>query len=310
MTIPWVEKYRPTNSNEILLDTINRKLIEGIVYDGFSTNVLLYGPPGCGKTTTALNMIRMYQMKNTNHDSKYVMHLNASDDRGVDMIRNQLKQFATSQTMFTDITKIIILDEVDYMTKSAQYALKNLIECTSIRVRFILICNYITRIEPTLRNMFIRICFLSFSSSKIVKHLAYICKEEKINIKHNQLKSIVEYFHTDIRSMINYLQLNRMQIGSKKILHTSDYKVVTNLLLSKNPLYVLNFVKKLTLMSEISVYTFWMDYFLHQIPECEVYISNINSIEYIMKMENTHSELWHHALCKVLCDIHKKNILL
>ena len=90
--IPWVEKYRPTHFDNIVLDPINRKLFEQIIEKGHFPNLLFYGPPGTGKTTTIINLINEYQKKHNNNAKGSVIHLNASDERGIDIIRNQIWQ--------------------------------------------------------------------------------------------------------------------------------------------------------------------------------------------------------------------------
>ena len=116
--------------------------MENILEMKYFPNILLYGPPGTGKTTTIVNLVNSY-LKKLNKSSKGLMiHLNASDDRGIDVIRNQINQFVSSSPLFNDGIKFVILDEVDYMTKNAQYALKYLLQSYNKNVRFCLICNY------------------------------------------------------------------------------------------------------------------------------------------------------------------------
>ena len=118
--IPWVEKYRPTNFDNIVLDPANRTLFNNIISNEYFPNVLFYGPPGTGKTTTIINLIREFQIKCNQRQQGTVLHLNASDERGIDIIRNQIQQFVKSNNMFESGLKYVILDEVDYMTKNAQ----------------------------------------------------------------------------------------------------------------------------------------------------------------------------------------------
>ena len=142
-SIPWVEKYRPSRFEDIVLDEINSNILKSIIEQHHFPNLLLYGPPGTGKTTTIINLIKSIK-KNENVDSKMVIHLNASDDRGIDIIRNQISQFVNSKCLFNSGLKYVVLDEADYMTKNAQQALHNLLETVSGNVRFCLICNYIS----------------------------------------------------------------------------------------------------------------------------------------------------------------------
>lgn len=125
-TIPWVEKYRPKKFEEIVLDPINRTIFKNILENNYFPNLLFYGPPGTGKTTTIINLINDYQSKYSKINHSTIIHLNASDDRGIDMIRNQIYQFVRTKNMFDKGMKFVVLDEVDYMTKNAQQALKYL----------------------------------------------------------------------------------------------------------------------------------------------------------------------------------------
>ena len=135
-TRPWVEKYRPTRFDDIVLDPLNKKLLENIITQNSFPNLLFYGPPGTGKTTTIINLINRYQEVYNQKNKGLMIHLNASDDRGIDVIRNQINQFVNTKTLFGNGMKFVILDEVDYMTKNAQQALKYLIQQYSNNIRF------------------------------------------------------------------------------------------------------------------------------------------------------------------------------
>ena len=114
---PWIEKYRPTNFNDIIMDPINKKIIEAMLNKDYFPNILLYGPPGTGKTTTIINLIHNFQKKHNQLNKGLIIHLNASDERGIDIIRNQINQFVNSNSLFINGIKFVILDEIDYMTK-------------------------------------------------------------------------------------------------------------------------------------------------------------------------------------------------
>ena len=127
--IPWVEKYRPAHFDDIVLEENNRIILNNIVNEGYFPNLLFYGPPGTGKTTTIINLIKKYQKEYGQERKGLKIHLNASDDRGIDIIRNQINQFVNTKTSIWKRIKICnILDEVDYMTKNAQQALRYLIQ--------------------------------------------------------------------------------------------------------------------------------------------------------------------------------------
>ena len=107
---PWVEKYRPTEFDEIVLDTTNKKILTNGIDKKYFPNILFYGPPGTGKTTTIINLIKLYQNTYSTTRKGYMIHLNASDDRGIDIIRNQISQFVNTKSLFGDGMKFVILD--------------------------------------------------------------------------------------------------------------------------------------------------------------------------------------------------------
>ena len=150
----WTEKYRPSTFNKIILDDTNKILFNSILSTGYFPNMLFYGPPGTGKTTTIINLINNYQEKYNMRSKALIIHLNASDERGIDIIRNNILNFVNSDILFTEGIKFVILDEVDYMTKIAQQALKCLIQSNNSNVRYCLICNYISRIDYSLQYFF------------------------------------------------------------------------------------------------------------------------------------------------------------
>ena len=212
-SIPWIEKFRPSEFEHIVLDPLNKEILQNIINTSYFPNLLLYGPPGTGKTTTIINLINKYQEVNNEKNRGLIIHLNASDERGIDIIRNQINQFVNSKTLFTKGMKFVILDEVDYMTKNAQQALKYLLQNYSNNVRFCLICNYISRIDEGLQNEFLRLRFNQLPQEKIIEFLKNITEKEGINIDDSSLKKIQEIFKSDIRSMINYLQSNQDMIS-------------------------------------------------------------------------------------------------
>ena len=110
--VPWVEKYRPTQFENIVLDPVNRELFEKIIEKNEFPNLLFYGPPGTGKTTTIINLIQQYQRTYGKINKGNVIHLNASDERGIDIIRNQIYSFVKSNNLFETGFKFVILDEV------------------------------------------------------------------------------------------------------------------------------------------------------------------------------------------------------
>ena len=207
--IPLVEKYRPTNFGDIVLDPFNKKILTNIIDTAYFPNLLFYGPPGTGKTTTIINLVNSYQEKFNQKNKELMIHLNASDERGIDIIRSQINQFVNSKTMFNNGMKFVILDEVDYMTKNAQQALRYILQNFSNSVRFCLICNYISRIDEGLQNEFLRLRFNQLPKNDIIKFLNNISVSEKLNLNEKSLYLIQKLYKSDIRSMINFMQSNQ-----------------------------------------------------------------------------------------------------
>jgi len=227
-TIPWVEKYRPTNFNDIVLDPLNKKIMDTIINNNYFPNMLLYGPPGTGKTTTIINLINIFQEKNNQKNKGLMIHLNASDERGIDIIRNQISQFVYSQSLFANVTKFVILDEVDYMTKNAQQALKYLLQnYNNKNVRFCLICNYISRIDDSLQNEFMRLRFNQLPDVDIIRFLSVISQKENLSISRDSLTSIQRLYKSDIRSMINYMQSNQHSMQEQKVIDNTVWNTLT-----------------------------------------------------------------------------------
>ena len=240
-TAPWIEKYRPKNLDNIILEPINRKILNNIIKKKYFPNLLFYGPPGTGKTTTIINLINKFQEKYNQKNKGFVIHLNASDERGIDTIRTQIYQFATSKNIIGKGIKFVILDEVDYMTKNAQNALKYIIQQNTLNIRFCLICNYISKINISLQDEFINIKFCSLNKKFIHDFLKNICVKENIKIKKYQINNIIDIFKYDIRSMINFLQSNNYIFNNKfminkklytkiieKIKNRVNYKIIYN----------------------------------------------------------------------------------
>lgn len=202
---PWVEKYRPDNFDKIVLEPITRELLSKIMASGNFPNLLLYGPPGTGKTTTIINLVNEFKKQQGETSRSQVIHLNASDERGIDIVRGQISQFVNSSCLFKAGLKVVILDEVDCMTEAAQHALKQLLQTTR-QVRFCLICNYVSKIDESMRNEFVRIRFNHLPREDMLRFLTKISQIENLHKSTDELSNIINLFGSDMRSMINYLQ--------------------------------------------------------------------------------------------------------
>ena len=231
--VPWMESFRPKTFDDIVLDPLNKKILTNIIETGYFPNLLFYGPPGTGKTTTIINLINAYQEKVNQKNKELMIHLNASDERGIDIIRNQINSFVNSSGLFSKGAKFVILDEVDYMTKNAQQALKYLLQSYNSNVRFCLICNYISRIDESLQNEFMRLRFNQLPEREIVGFLSVINENENIKLTETTLKSIQKLYKSDIRSMINYMQSNQNLIGHSEIIDNNVWENLTKSFLNK-----------------------------------------------------------------------------
>ena len=244
--IPWIEKYRPTDLNNIIFESNNKTILFNILKFNYFPNLLIYGPPGTGKTTTIINLIKTFQKQNNQLDKQLVIHLNASDERGIDIIRNQINTFVNSKSLFNNGMKFVILDEVDYMTKNAQIALRYLLQDYKPNVRFCLICNYISRIDEALQNEFVRLRFNQLPETEIIHFLNIINEKEKLQYNSDTIHLIQKLFNSDIRSMINYMQSNEQIIHNKKIIQKELWDKISNNMSERTLKYNIEFITKVS----------------------------------------------------------------
>lgn len=282
--IPYTEKYRPVKFEDIVLDPLNKTILQNIIETSYFPNLLFYGPPGTGKTTTIINLVSAYQEKLNQKNKELMIHLNASDERGIDIIRSQINQFVNSKTLFNQGMKFVILDEVDYMTKNAQQALRYLLQNYSVSVRFCLICNYISRIDEGLQNEFLRLKFNQLPEKDIIKFLTHISSSEKLNLTEKSLYLIQKLHKSDIRSMINFIQSNQ-NIKEDNIYIIDDNvwnKLYTMFKKGDDINKLLLFVNNTSITYNIDKKNIIKDFFNYIIRNCE--INNVP--EYLKFVEN------------------------
>lgn len=229
----WVEKYRPRAIEHMVLTPRTRQLLDSILRTGQLPHLLLHGPPGVGKTTAVMNLVREFRLGGRDATGQpvvadvgpnQVMHLNASDDRGLKVVYHQITSFVTSGGMFSRGVKFVVLDEVDHMSKRAQHALVSLIQrCSreaaaqSLPVRFCLMCNYLSKLDSRLRAEMVNVHFIFLPQMEIVKHLRDVCQCESLPLTDATLIGIQQMFRSDIRCMLNYMQSNQFDLRANRL---------------------------------------------------------------------------------------------
>ncbi|MQL80756.1 hypothetical protein Taro_013205 [Colocasia esculenta] len=205
---PWVEKYRPQSLADVaahrdIIDTIDRLTNENRL-----PHLLLYGPPGTGKTSTILAVARkLYGAQYHN----MILELNASDDRGIDVVRQQIQDFASTRSFDAKcLVKLVLLDEADAMTKDAQFALRRVIEKYTRSTRFTLICNHVNKIIPALQSRCTRFRFAPLDATHVTERLQYIIQAEGIDVSESGLAAVVRLSSGDMRKALNILQSTHM----------------------------------------------------------------------------------------------------
>ena len=201
--LPWIEKYRPQNFLEIISNDQNITILKNMLIGGSLPHLLFHGTSGTGKTSTILALAKELYKNNVN---LMVMKLDASDDRGINSVREEIKGFAEKKNMFEKGIKLIILDEADSMTFDAQFALRRIIEKYSETTRFCLICNYENKIISAIRSRCANFRFNPIDKKNIIKLLINISINEKINVTNDCLNIIAELSNGDLRKAINFLQ--------------------------------------------------------------------------------------------------------
>ncbi|KAJ3881676.1 P-loop containing nucleoside triphosphate hydrolase protein [Lentinula edodes] len=201
--LPWVEKYRPVTLDDVVSHKDITSTIEKFIEKNRLPHLLFYGPPGTGKTSTILAVARRIYGEEYR---KQILELNASDDRGIDVVREQIKQFAETRTLFSKGFKLIILDEADMMTQAAQAALRRVIEQYTKNVRFCIICNYVNKIAPAIQSRCTRFRFSPLPSSEVEKRINLVIETEKVKVTDDGKKALMKLSKGDMRRALNVLQ--------------------------------------------------------------------------------------------------------
>jgi replication factor C subunit 3/5 len=258
--IPWIEKYRPNTINEIVGNGQVISILDNMVEKNSLPHIILFGSSGTGKTSTVLAFAKKIYGKFYRH---MILELNGSDDRGINVVREQIKEFCSTNNnlykMFNkkNMYKLVILDEVDSMTLDGQFALRRIIENYTENTRFCLICNYITKITPALRSRCLAFRYEPLSNDFIMDKLYDIMDKEKVDLEDDIIDKIILKSNGDLRKSINILQCltTFSKISSNKgtditllfnMIDNKDIEIILKELKSSN-----NFTKKYTLIKDI-----------------------------------------------------------
>jgi replication factor C subunit 2/4 len=231
INLPWIEKYRPNNTNKILLEPFLLEKINKIIMSKSIPNMILTGEPGTGKTSTVL-IIAKEIFKDDYADN--VLELNASDDRGLSIINNAIIPFCQKITKSTE--KLIILDEADSITNKAQNLLSNLINLFKKNCRFVFVCNDSVKINESIQSKCIIVNFPKLTDTNIYDKLVEICNNEKIEYTKEFIDELIFISDKDIRKSINNLEC--IYFTHKKLTIDNIYKLLDK----PKPEYIRNII--------------------------------------------------------------------
>ncbi|XP_022341885.2 replication factor C subunit 4-like [Crassostrea virginica] len=228
--IPWVEKYRPRSVEDVAYQDEVVAVLKKSLERSDLPNLLFYGPPGTGKTSTILAASR--SLFGTDMMKLRVLELNASDERGINVVREKVKKFAQTTASGTRPDgkpcppfKIIVLDEADSMTGPAQAALRRTMEKESKSTRFCLICNYVSRIIEPIASRCAKFRFKPLADQILTERLQGICEAEKITYDKEAIKALIDTSEGDMRKAITCLQSAARLKGQEEVTKEDVYEI-------------------------------------------------------------------------------------
>lgn len=228
--LPWVEKYRPSSLDEVVAQENVITTLKRLMESESMPHLLFYGPPGTGKTTTvkacAAHLFGKERMRaNT-------LELNASDDRGIDVVRHLIKEFCSTSSVYSvspkgcSSFKLVVLDEADHMSHDAQAALRRIIEKYTRNARFCILCNHVNKIIPALQSRCTRFRFSPVRKVEMLPRLRYVVFQESLPFSEEGLIAAYQLSQGDLRRCLNILQAS--SLSYKEITMESIYRVTGN----------------------------------------------------------------------------------
>jgi replication factor C small subunit len=200
----WIEKYRPSNLSEVVGQTPVTSRLKNYAKERSMPHLLFAGPAGTGKTTSALALAQELFGELWKHN---LHELNASDERGIDVVRGKIKEFARTAPLGKDGFKIIFLDEADALTGAAQAALRRTMEKYSRTCRFVMTCNYSSKIIDPIQSRCAVFRFRPIKAEDVEKYLKFVAAKEELNIDKEAYDSLTYLAQGDLRRAINGLQM-------------------------------------------------------------------------------------------------------
>ena len=250
--LPFVEKYRPYSLEQIISQDDIIQTLKKFLDKNSLTHLLFYGTAGTGKTTCAKAISNFLYGE---HKTGNILELNASDERGIDIVKEQIKSFCQTLNSFSNFNlnneknsnffKLVILDEADMMTTDAQSALRRIMEKYTNNVRFILICNQIHKIHPAVQSRCMRFRFRPIQNDKCLNRLKEICNAENIKYDNEKtLKTVIQLGNRDMRKMLNLLEATLMSSDSNNYITINDVYTTAGLPSLKEFNQILQFINK------------------------------------------------------------------